>query len=98
MLRTRHSFTPAGGSSHGSLLAVAVLVAALSGLVSASQPASGASDAASRSLTVSVTALATAGFHTCAVLSDGRVQCWGLGGLGQLGDGAMVTARRRWTW
>lgn len=86
MLRARRSFTPAGGSSHGSLLAVA-----LSGLVSASQPASGASDAASRSLTVSVTALATAGFHTCAVLSDGRVECWGYGEAGALGDGAMVS-------
>ena len=26
-------------------------------------------------------------FHTCTVLADGRVLCWGRGGLGQPGDG-----------
>ena len=32
--------------------------------------------------------LAAGYFHTCAVLADGRVQCWGANELGQLGDGS----------
>lgn len=27
-------------------------------------------------------------YHTCAVLSDGTIRCWGLNDLGQLGDGS----------
>jgi alpha-tubulin suppressor-like RCC1 family protein len=33
------------------------------------------------------TALAAGWSHTCALLADGRVQCWGNNSLGQLGDG-----------
>lgn len=29
--------------------------------------------------------------HTCAVLTDGTAQCWGVNGLGQLGDGTDST-------
>ena len=29
--------------------------------------------------------------HTCAVLTDGSAQCWGVNGLGQLGDGTDST-------
>ena len=33
------------------------------------------------------TALALGEVHTCALLDDGRVACWGANGLGQLGNG-----------
>jgi len=36
---------------------------------------------------VTVSDLAVGTFHSCAVLSDGTVRCWGSNGQGQLGDG-----------
>ena len=36
-------------------------------------------------------AIATGGEHTCAVLRDGRLKCWGLDDYGQLGDGGANT-------
>ena len=33
------------------------------------------------------TDISTQGFHSCAVLQDGSVKCWGKGGDGQLGNG-----------
>jgi alpha-tubulin suppressor-like RCC1 family protein len=34
--------------------------------------------------------LSAGGAHTCILLNDHRVQCWGLNNLGQLGDGSFV--------
>ena len=34
-----------------------------------------------------VTAVAVGSYHTCAILDDGSVRCWGLGGNGRLGYG-----------
>lgn len=34
-----------------------------------------------------VRAIAAGGFHNCALLDTGRIRCWGLDGVGQLGDG-----------
>lgn len=38
-------------------------------------------------------ALASGAEHVCAILSDGGVQCWGVAGFGQLGDGSAVSSR-----
>ncbi len=40
-----------------------------------------------------VASVVTGGLHSCAVLSNGSVQCWGLGTSGQLGNGTLVTSR-----
>jgi alpha-tubulin suppressor-like RCC1 family protein len=37
--------------------------------------------------TVRTTALAAGGAHTCAIINDGTVRCWGANYRGQLGDG-----------
>ena len=39
-----------------------------------------------------VTALAAGGEHTCALLGDGGVKCWGRGDRGQLGAGDTADA------
>ena len=37
-----------------------------------------------------VTAIATGGFHTCALMVDGTIRCWGANWHGQVGDGTNV--------
>jgi uncharacterized repeat protein (TIGR01451 family) len=39
-----------------------------------------------------VVEVASAGFHHCARLSDGRVRCWGQNGSGQLGNGTTTSS------
>jgi hypothetical protein len=41
-------------------------------------------------LTSTVTAIATGEAHTCALLADGGLRCWGQGDSGELGDGSML--------
>src|SRR6266568_4274426 len=36
------------------------------------------------------TSVVTGDAHTCALLGDGTVQCWGVGDAGQLGDGTVA--------
>lgn len=39
------------------------------------------------SLSTGVVAIATGDFHTCAILENSKVKCWGSNNYGQLGDG-----------
>jgi len=41
-------------------------------------------------LSIGATALATRGDHTCALMSNGGVKCWGYNDNGQLGDGTYI--------
>jgi len=41
-------------------------------------------------ITTAVAVTATTGFHTCAVLQNGTVRCWGDNSYGQLGNGSTI--------
>ena len=41
-----------------------------------------------------ITQLATGGAHTCAIIANGTVRCWGQNVFGQIGDGTMTNRLR----
>ena len=48
-------------------------------------------DTSSTSPLTGVTAIAAGGLHSCALMSDSNIRCWGSNLEGQLGDGTIVS-------
>ena len=46
----------------------------------------------SGTILLNVTAVAAASSHACALLVDGTVRCWGSNGLGELGNGSLLSS------
>lgn len=67
------------------LLSTLALCALVVGLLASPNAASQAN--ASSGNSDSATVVAAGGSHSCAVIDDGTVKCWGLNNSGQLGDG-----------
>lgn len=47
-------------------------------------------DASSKVIGTAISAIAAGWDHTCAILANGTVRCWGKNGYGQLGDGTIT--------
>jgi alpha-tubulin suppressor-like RCC1 family protein len=67
-------FNYAGGLGTGDLSSVNVPVAITGGALTGE----------------TVTQITAGGYHTCALISDGTVSCWGLNNSGQLGTGDLI--------
>ena len=59
----------------------------------AGQPGAAAPDAEITSVLAVAMKIAAGESHTCALTTDGRVQCWGRNDSGQLGDGTTTSPR-----
>lgn len=55
-------------------------------VVGPGQPVAGVTDA------VDLAAMSVSGGHSCAVIRDGSVRCWGANGAGELGDGTTASS------
>jgi alpha-tubulin suppressor-like RCC1 family protein len=57
-----------------------------------STPPSGSSAPVAVSGVTTVAAVTAGAYHTCALLVDGTLRCWGQNDLGQLGDGTLTSS------
>jgi alpha-tubulin suppressor-like RCC1 family protein len=71
----------------GSRIARMLLVAGVAGAALATAPTAGAEQSTSRFHRIPAAFLDADGYHTCAILTKGRLRCWGEGGSGELGYG-----------
>lgn len=74
------------------LLATALLVTAASVTLLVPTAVAERNEGATPEAATSQSRVAVGGLHTCAVLNDGKVQCWGNNEQGQLGNGTTTTS------